>query len=127
MDSESSSYKAWIKEAVLLRDAFFLAVRMIHPKLPKWFLRIAVLEDVGVIATDNFREFGVHSMHPLDILRKKGLKLFVSRLAAPLLRWTNTLRGTVIMYSWLKKHRAAKAMRKGMLEDVAFVHGKAAI
>jgi hypothetical protein len=104
-----STYKAWIEEAALLRNAFFLTVRMIHPKLPKWFVRIAALKDVGVIAADDFGEMCVHGMHPLDILRVKGVKVFFRWLRAPLLRWANTVTGTVVMYRWLKRYRASKA------------------
>jgi len=124
MSEELPIYKTWIEEAALLRDAFFLTARTIHPKLPKWFVRIAVLKDVGVIATEDFGEMRIHGMHPLDILRIKGVKFFVRWLRAPLLRWANTVRCTVVMYRWLKRNRANKAASERMLENVTIIHGK---
>ena len=119
-----ATYKCGIEEAVLLRDAFFLAVRTIHPKLPAWFVRVAVLDDVGVIAPDDDRQFGMNRVHPFAVLRKKGPKLFVCWLAAPVLRWTNAVRVTMPVYRWLKRNRASEARKKGVLETVTLTHRK---
>src|SRR5438105_4102791 len=119
-----SAYEGWIERAITLRDAFLLTVCMIHPKLPKWFLRIAVLDDVNVILADDLGEFRIHGMHPLDIFRKKGFKFFVRWLAVPLLRWAKTFTSTFVVYRWLNQHRASEAARKRMLKRVEIFHSE---
>ena len=117
------AYERWIELAITLRDAFFLSITMIHPKLPKWVLRITVLEDVNVITTDDLGDFRIRGMSPFNILRKKGFKFFVRWLAVPLLRWAKCFTSIPVVFRWLKQHRANESSRKRMLKSVAVVHG----
>ena len=117
-----SAYQGWIERAITLRDAFFLSVTMIHPKLPKWFLRIAVLQDVNVIATDDLGDFRIHRMNPFNILRKKGFKFFLRWLAVPLVRWAKCFASIPVVYRWLIQRRASESAGKRMLKSVAVAH-----
>lgn len=61
-------------------------------------------------------------MHPLDVLRKNGIKLFLCWLTSPLLYGSNTIGGTVQVYRWFKKYHIGKAVPKRMPESVALSH-----
>ena len=108
----------WLKNTIAFRDALFLSVRMVYPRLPRWFLRMAVCNDVSVVSSDDLGDFTINRMHPLDILREYGVRGLVIRLGMPVLRGGYALRLTIPMYRWIKNNRASQSVRKCELEPM---------
>jgi hypothetical protein len=112
----------WIENAILLRQAFFCAVRMVYPQLPKWLLRMAVRYDVTVITVYDAGHLQIDGVNPLNILSKERIKVAIRRLWSPLLNGANLFRLTVVMYRWIKLDRASKSASKTVRKCVVCAH-----
>jgi hypothetical protein len=69
-----------------------------------------VFEDLGYLDIDG--------MHPLEILRRVGLKALVRWLGIPYFRIRCALSMLIPMQRWIKKNRATQSVGKRHLESV---------
>ena len=107
----------WINTRSCL-NALLLAIRIINPLRPRGMLGVTISKDGHVCCLDDFGDFRIHGMSPLNILRKYGVRVFVLRLGEPFFDWLRALRLLVPMYRWVKRNRASKPIGERHLEFV---------
>ena len=106
-------------ETLFFFDALLCSIRLIEPELPVWRFRKRVLEYVNVVSGDNFGNLSVHRMHPLHVIRKKGVKFYIRYFGMPVFKWGQVPGLTVVMYRTIKNDLAGKTAWKSVAESVS--------